>query len=83
VLRLSLPAAAGKINVRFRETNVLRVVEVIPGTSRVLRIPICGTGPVELHFTAMTSGRLADGRMVSVASQPPIFKSDAEACAAG
>jgi hypothetical protein len=83
VLRLSLPAAAGKIKVRFRGTNVLRVVEVSPGTSRVVHIPICGTGPVELRFTAMTSGRLGDGRMVSVGSQPPTFESDAHACAAG
>jgi hypothetical protein len=83
VLRLSLPAAAGKIKVRFRGTNVLRVVEVSPDTSRVVHIPICGTGPVELRFTAMTSGRLGDGRMVSVGSQPPTFESDAHACAAG
>jgi hypothetical protein len=83
VLRLSLPATAGKIKVRFRGTNVLRVVEVSPGTSRVVHIPICGSGPVELRFTAMTSGRLGDGRMVSVGSQPPNFESDPQACAAG
>ena len=83
VLRLSLPAGAGTIRMQFRGKRVLREVAISPGTPRVLSIPVCGTGPTEVTFAAQSSGRLGDGRIVSVGSQPPVFEPDARACAVG
>jgi hypothetical protein len=83
VLRISLPAGARTIPMQFRGKHMTRDVRVGPGTSRVLSLPVCGTGPVELVFRALSSGRLGDGRIVSVRSQPPVFVPDARACAAG
>jgi multisubunit Na+/H+ antiporter MnhG subunit len=82
-LRLSLPAGAHTIRMQFRGKRLLREVAISPGTPRVLRIPVCGTGPTELTFAAQSSGRLGDGRIVSVGSEPPVFAPDAHACAVG
>jgi hypothetical protein len=83
VLRLSLPAGARTIKVQFRGKNVLRTIVISAGSHRVVQIPVCGNGPLELVFAATSSGRLADGRIVSVGSQPPIFERAARACAVG
>jgi 4-amino-4-deoxy-L-arabinose transferase-like glycosyltransferase len=83
VLRLSLPAGARTIRMQFRGKHVLRNLTVAAGSRRTVRIPVCGTGPVELTFAAMWSGRIGDGRTVSAGSQPPVFERNAQACAVG
>ena len=83
VLRLSLPAGARTIRMQFRGKHVLRNLTIAAGSRHVVRIPVCGTGPVELTFAAMWSGRIGDGRIVSAASQPPVFERNAQACAVG
>jgi hypothetical protein len=68
---------------QFRGKHVLRNLTIAAGSRHVVRIPVCGTGPVELTFAAMWSGRIGDGRIVSAASQPPVFERNAQACAVG
>jgi hypothetical protein len=65
---------------QFRGKRMLRNVAISPGTPRVLSLPVCGTGPTALTFAAQSSGRLGDGRIVSVGSQPPVFEPDPRAC---
>ncbi len=81
VLRLSLPAGAGTIRMQFRVKHLLRNVAISPGKPRVLRLTVCGRGPTDATFAAQSSGRLGDGRIVSVRSQPPVFEPDPRACA--
>jgi hypothetical protein len=84
VLRLSLPAGAATVRMRFRDpSGTARDLEVRAGTSQVVSLPACGTGPVELLFAATSSGRLGDTRVVSVRSKPPTFTSDPKACPVG
>jgi hypothetical protein len=83
VLHLSLPAGARTIRVGFHGRHVSRLFTLEAGRSRVLRIPACGTGPVDVLFAGMASGRLGDGRVVSAQSKPPVFVPDARACAVG
>ena len=82
VLRLSLPAGAQTVRMQFRtKSGAGRNLQVGGGTARVVSLPVCGIGPVELAFAATSSGRLGDGRVVSVGSKPPTFEPDAQACA--
>jgi hypothetical protein len=80
VLRLGLPAGAATIHVQFRAQGMSRLLSIHAGTSQVVRLPICGTGPVDVLFAAGSSGRLGDGRIVSVRSQPPVFVPTRGAC---
>ncbi len=81
VVRLSLPEGAGRIGVDFRSKKMRRVVEVSSGQEPlVARIPVCGRGPVAVFYAARASGRLGDGRVVSVRSQPPVFEPARAAC---
>jgi hypothetical protein len=83
VLHLSLPSGARNIRMGIRGKQLTRDVEIASGKPRVLSLPVCGTGPVDLFFSAQSSGQLGDGRVVSVRSQPPVFVPDAHACAVG
>lgn len=83
VLRLSLPAGAATIRMQFRSKHLLRNVAISPGTPRVLSLAVCGIGPTDVTFAAQSSGRLGDGRIVSVGSQPPVFTPDPRACTVG
>jgi len=82
-LHLSLPAGAHTIRMQFRGRHLLRTVAISPGTPRVLSLPVCGNGPTDVTFAAQSSGRLGDGRIVSVGSTPPVFTPDPRACAGG
>ena len=83
VLRLSLPAGARTIRMQFRGKRLLRNVAISPGSPQVLNLSVCSMGPVEVTFAAQSSGRLGDGRIVSVRSRPPVFEPTARACAVG
>jgi hypothetical protein len=84
VLRLSLPAGAQPVRMQFRsKSGAVRNLQVGGGTSRVVSLPACGTGPVEIAFAATSSGRLGDTRIVSVGSKPPTFEPDPQACTGG
>jgi hypothetical protein len=82
-LHLSLPQGARTIRIEFRGRHLLRTVAISPGTPRVLSLPVCGNGPTDVTFAAQSSGRLGDGRIVSVGSTPPVFTPDPSACPVG
>ncbi len=83
VLHLSLPAHVPAIGVDFRAKHLVDDVSVRGGAARTADIPVCGTGPVDVLFAAQPSGRLGDGRLVSVRSQPPVFDPSTSACRRG
>ena len=80
ILHLGLPPGVPKIGVDFRGRHVADDITVRGGTARTAEIPVCGTGPVDLLFAARASGRLGDGRVVSVQSRPPVFEPAPRAC---
>lgn len=72
-LRLSLPAEAPTLTLRFRGGGVARDVALDPGSTRTVAFRVEASGPWAVSFTSSAHGVLADGRTVSVRAAVPVF----------
>jgi hypothetical protein len=77
---LTAPPEALPMTVTFRSKGQeQKVVDVEPGTTRRVSLPVCSRGLWSAEFLANAAAQL-DTRLVSVRSTAPVYRPDAAAC---